>query len=146
VWVLLPVFTSLELSVAISASSLPSLSPLIRSAVQRFHPGCSASDPYSPNLKPITTDKLGEYDLGGFEDGLGIKVEREYSVTRSSPRLPMQVHRPLRMTHGSRMEARSGLAQGRRVSFMEMLRQGPPGEDERSSLGRRGKAGEVLGV
>jgi hypothetical protein len=144
IWVLLPIFTSFELNLAIAASSLPSLSPLIRSAVQRFKPSCSASESQSPDLKPIFTDKLGEYDLGSYEDGTGIKVETEYWVERSSPRLPMQAHSPRRVGGGNpvRMEARGAVVQGRRLSFMEMLRQGPPLLAEE----RRGKAGKVLGV
>jgi hypothetical protein len=143
-WVLLPIFTSLELNIAIAASSLPSLSPLIRSAVQRFKPGFSAPTPQSPDLKPIITDKLGEYDLGSYEDGTGIKVETEYWVERSSPRLPMQAHSPRRTEGGnfSRMEARGAVSQDRRLSFMELLRQGPSLAPEE----RRGKAGQVLGV
>lgn len=144
IWVLLPIFTSFELNLAIAASSLPSLSPLILSAVQRFAPGCSASSPQSPILQPIVTAKLSEYDLGSYEDGKGIKVEKEYWVTRSSPRLPMQSHSPRRIGGGypMRMEARGAVVQGRRLSFMEMLRHGPPALAEE----RRGKAGEVLGV
>lgn len=75
---------------------------------------------------------------------MGIRVEKEYWVTRSSPMLPMHAHSPRRVGGGNsmRMEARDAVVQGRRLSFMEMLRQGPPP----LAAERRGKAGEVLGV
>jgi hypothetical protein len=147
IWVLIPIFTSFELNIAIAASSLPTLSPLIMCAVQRFAPGCSASDPQSPTLKPIVTTKLEVYNLGSYENGTGIKVEKEYRVTRSSPRFPMHALCPKRPEgrNFKSMRARDAVVQGRRLSIMEILRQGPPplAQERRE---RRGKAEEVLGL
>lgn len=117
--------------------------------MQRFK---SSSDAavlrYSLDLAPIVVGKVDdEYTFLSVEDGKGggIMVEREYRVERSCPRFPMQVFCP-RRDGGKivfRMEGRDAVVQqqGRRCSFLDVLRQGPCLEED-----RRGKVRKVLGV
>ncbi|KAE9982795.1 hypothetical protein BLS_005377 [Venturia inaequalis] len=195
-WVLLPVSTSFELNFAIVASALPSLSPLFRSAAQRFRGSCGKGDMdmdrESDFIKPaVFYNEQGnlhgkeewEWQTGKLENingkagGGGILVERSYVVERSSncPCFPskalfsprrwaadrqsgkmgsghgannalrasasakgiMKAHPPL----PTRMETREPTVEGRRLSFLEVLRQGPP-----PAMEGRGKGGKVLGA
>ncbi|KAE9983061.1 hypothetical protein EG328_010298 [Venturia inaequalis] len=174
-WVLLPVSTSFELNFAIVASALPSLSPLFRSAAQRFRGSCGKGDMdmdrESDFIKPaVFYNEQGnlhgkeewEWQTGKLENingkagGGGILVERSYVVERSSncPCFPskalfsprrasasakgiMKAHPPL----PTRMETREPTVEGRRLSFLEVLRQGPP-----PAMEGRVKGGKVLGA
>lgn len=178
-WILLPISTSFELNCAVAASSLPSLSPLFRSAAQRFRGGIGKGDlvvNVEPDfLKPFVFYDEGkgfveewecEWESGKLEDGNRkvessgekggvIFVETTYVVERSCPRFPSKaLFSPRRraadmysgkMVTGSNgntlkiggsnvmkahpslplMEARGPTMAGRRLSFLEVLRQGP---------------------
>ncbi|TID16949.1 integral membrane protein [Venturia nashicola] len=190
-WWLLPISTSFELNCAIAASSLPSLSPLFRSAARRFRGGNGKGDvdwDMEPDfIKPLAFyDKKQDFggesdwdwdwqseklDNGNEKTGKGgIVVETSYVVDTSGLRCPskalfsstrwaadrnsgkmgtgaggvalgvvgMNVMKPHPLLP---IEARESTTMGNRLSFLEMLKQGPPSAEEGS-----GKGGRILGI
>ncbi|QDS68230.1 hypothetical protein FKW77_010593 [Venturia effusa] len=116
-WIMLPLSTAFELNIAIAASSLPSLSPLFRSAKQKFGRNSGGKPEVEPEFgQPIYFDDKGldfgfaEWDSGEVEKGLGlgsgkagkegkgggITVRTSYVVERSSPSFSVKVFSPKR--------------------------------------------------
>src|SRR6201999_1602082 len=106
--------------------------PLIKSAVQRvaqytggrsLAPKDGASEAYYPTTKSNTSIGASTVSLRDLKESGGIQLKREHLATsQEPPPLPSSLKAP-------RMEPRSAVTAGRRMSLVELLRQGP--DDER---------------
>jgi hypothetical protein len=154
-WILFPIFTTLEVDVAITSASLPALSPLIRAGIQKVarYTGSSrlvSRFETSEDAEYGDTKRLNEHSLSAVEENGGIQVKREYSVVRSdSNSSESQTGRMAqpdqwRKTE-EKMSPRAAQTEGRNMSLAEMLRNTGPAEVPGRRLGR-GKANEILGV
>jgi hypothetical protein len=165
-WILLPIFTALEIDIAITSASLPALSPLIRAGIQKVarYTGSSrmishfeTSDDEYGDTKRLGEDyKLDDVDAKG---PIQINIKREYSVIRSELRSnsskptevaqlnqwgqPQGAEKP-----SARAIPRSQFERGD-MNLAEMLRNTGPDDNQMERFGSRlgrGKANEVLGV
>jgi hypothetical protein len=157
-WALFPIFTALEVDIAITSASLPALSPLIRAGIQKV---ANYAGP-SRLLSRFETSHAEFGDTKTLTDhrqepkGDGVQTKSEYTVVRitsySSRGEPAEVTRPDQWRESQAEQRRQRpmspfLYERRDMSLGEMLTRTGPDQEERRAIGRsRSKANEVLGV
>ncbi|KAF2436675.1 hypothetical protein EJ08DRAFT_156518 [Tothia fuscella] len=167
-WIMLPIFTTLEIDVAITSASLPALSPMIRSGIQRVakhsggHGWLSGFDESSTNYSSNKLSKRGS--IAELKANGGIKLTRGYSAEKNEFALggstmfvstkevssydreePVMVYQaPPRsqesMVRPVQMGAREAAPNaGRDMSLSDMLRNTGPGDENKWTRSRGGR-------
>jgi hypothetical protein len=167
-WIMLPLFTALEVNIAITSASLPALSPLIRSTLRRVakHSGGNGwlsrfDEPYGEHIdNPVKP--FHNYDQDGSSSNGEIQIQRVYGVSENESAFgntpinatvraasPYETDEPVKVygapksmqnrVQPARLHPREATTNTRGdMSLAEMLRTTGPDDPENWSRARRG--------